>query len=126
MENGRGEYLGQIEPKHGQRLIRLMEGGNKYTAAIVSSTEDTVFVIIREVYQDPSQAGRLSFPSRRLEGVQPYVSDRIFRPGLEYEEALPGEPGYTIIGGGEGELLPEELPEIVNEADNDEADNNEE
>ena len=126
VENGHGGYLGQVVPKHGRRLIKLMEGGNKYTAAILSSTEDKTSVIIREVYQDPSQVGRPSFPPKGVEGLRPYISDRIIRRALEYEEALPGEPGYTIIGGGEGELLPEELPEIVNEADNDEADNNEE
>jgi len=91
VENGRGEYLGQVEPKHGQRLIKLMKGGNKYTAAIISSAEDRVTVIIREAYQDPSQAGQLSFPARGFEHFQPYISDRIFSPELEYEEALPGE-----------------------------------
>ncbi len=118
VENGRGEYLGQVVPKHGQRLIKLMKGGNKYTAAILSSTEDKISVIIREVYQDPSQVGQPSFPPKGVEGFRPYISDRIIRRGLEYEEALPEELGYTIIGGEEGELLPEELPDIDNEADN--------
>lgn len=112
VENSSGQYLGEVEPKHGQRLIRLMKGGNKYSAAIVSSTEDKVTVIIREVYQHPSQAGQLSFPSRGLEGPQPYVGDRILRRELEWEEELVGEPGYTIIGGGgETTLLPEESHE---------------
>ena len=137
VENARGEYLGQVDPKYGQQLIKLMEGGNKYTAAIVGSTEEMVTIIIREVYQDPSQVGRLSFPSKGVEDVRPYVGDRIIRRGLEHEEALPEEPGYTIIGGegeellpeepgytvigGEGEeLLPEESHEIDDEADNEE------
>jgi hypothetical protein len=120
VENGRGEYLGQVNPRYGQQLIKLMEGGNKYTAAIISSTEEMVTVIIREVYQDPSQVGRLSFPSRGGEGLRPYVGDRIIRRELEYEEALPEEPGYTIIGGEERELLPEELHDIDDEADNNE------
>ena len=121
VENGRGEYLGQVEPKHAQRLIRLMEGGNKYTAAIISSTEDAVTVIIREVYQDPSQAGQLSFPTKGVEGIRPDVSDRMLRRGLEYEEELVGEPGYTIVGE-EGEVLLEEFPEIE---DKDEDENEE-
>ncbi len=120
VENGRGEYLGQVVPKHGQRLIKLMEGGNKYTAAILSSMEDKISVIIREVYQDPSQVGRPSFTPKGGEGFRPYISDRIIRRELEYEEALPEEPGYTIIGGEEAELLPEELPDIDDEADNNE------
>ncbi|MBA7505605.1 hypothetical protein ES706_04281 [subsurface metagenome] len=120
VENGRGEYLGQVVPKHGQRLIKLMEGGNKYAAAILSSTEDKVSVIIREVYQHPGQVGRPSFPPKGVEGLRPYISDRIIRRELEYEEALPTEPGYTIIGGEEGELLPEEPPDIDSEADKEE------
>ena len=91
VENARGEYLGQVEPKHGQRLIRLMEGGNRYTAAIVSSAEDRVLVIIREVYQDPSQAGLLSFPPRGGESLHPYLSDKMLRRELEYIETLAEE-----------------------------------
>jgi len=120
VENGRGEYLGQVVPKHGQRLIKLMEGGNEYAAAILSSTEDKISVIIREVYQDPSQVGRPSFPPKGVENLRPYIGDRIIRRELEYEEALPTEPGYTIIGGEEGELLPEEPPDIENEAEKEE------
>ncbi len=112
VENGRGEYLGQVEPKHGQRLIKLMKGGNKYTAAIISLTEDAMSVIIREVYQEPSQAGRLSFPPKGLEALRPYVSDRILRWELEYEEEEVEEPGYTIISEEETELLPQESIEI--------------
>jgi len=120
VENGREEYLGQVEPKHGRRLIKLMEGGNKYSAAIINSTEDKMTIIIKEIYQDPSQAGRLSFPARDLEGPRPYVSDRILRWELEHEEELVEEPGYTIIGGEEIETLPEESLDIDDKADNDE------
>jgi tetratricopeptide (TPR) repeat protein len=123
-ENSRGEYLGQVEPKHGQRLIRLIEGGNKYTAAIISSMEEAVTVIIREVYQDPSQAGQFSFPPKGTEAVRPYVGnrigDRIIRRKLEYEEALPGEAGYAIVGGEDLELLSEESDDIDNEVDSEE------
>ncbi len=123
VENKHGEYLGQVEPKHGQRLIKLMGGGNKYTATIISSTEEAVTVIIREVYQDLSQAGRLSFPPKGSESFRPNVGDRIIRRELESEEALLGEPSYTIIGGEldgeEAELLSEESP------DDDEIDNEE-
>jgi len=124
MENGRGEYLGQVEPKYGQRLIKLMEGGNKYTAAIISSTADAVAVIIREEYQDPFQAGRLSFLPRGSDSFRPYVGDRIIRRELEYEEALPGEPVYTIVGGDISEeekaLLSEESTDVHDEDGNEE------
>ena len=95
VENGRGEYLGQVEPKHGQRLIKLMEGGNRYTAAVVGSEEDRVTVIIREVYRDTRQAGQLSFPSKGVESLRPYLSDKIIRRELEHIEALSEESADT-------------------------------
>ena len=118
VENAQGEYLGQVEPKHEQRLMKLMEGGNKYSAAIISSTEGMVTVIVREVYQDPSQVGKLSFPAKDFKSPRPYISDRIVRRELEEfgeveeeeaveEAAVEEEPGYTIVGGEEVELSPE-------------------
>jgi len=89
VENSRGEYLGQVEPKHGLRLIKLMEGGNRYTAAVISSAEDRMTVIIREVYQDPGQAGQPSFPSRASKSFRPYAAAKA--PGEESEEDAPTE-----------------------------------
>ena len=106
VENRRGEYLGRVEPRHAQRLARLILGGNQYTAAVVSSTVDMMTVIIREIYQDPGQAGRLSFPPKGLEEVRPYVSDKVLK--LDEDEDTDEESGYTIIGGDEIEVLPEE------------------
>jgi tetratricopeptide (TPR) repeat protein len=90
--NARGEYLGQVELRHAQRLIKLMGGGNQYVAAIVSAAEDRVLVIIREVYQDPSQAGVLSFSPRGGESLRPYVSGKMLRRELEHIEAEAEEP----------------------------------
>ena len=119
-ETSRGEYLGQVEPRHGQRLARLMEAGNQYSAAIVSSSERMVTIIIREVYQHPSQVGRLSFPSKGLVGIRSNIGDGAIRRELEYEESLLGEPGYTVVGGDEPELLPEESPDSNNGEGNEE------
>lgn len=126
VENGRGEYLGQVELKHGPRLIKLIERGNQYSGTIVSSTAEAVTVMIREVFQHPSQVGRLSFPPKGSEGFRPYIGDRMIRRELEYEGALSGQPGYTIIGGEEAEILPEEFNE-TDDADetDDEADDEE-
>ena len=116
--NIRDEYLGRIEPKHAQRLIKMMQGGNKYTATIISSTRDEVTVIIREVYQDPSQAGKLSFPPRGTETERPYISDRMLRREIEYEESLTGEPTYQIVGGeDEGEMLTEDSSDLDDDED---------
>lgn len=104
VENDEGEYLGLVEPPHGFRLAKLIEGGNRYTAAIVSISDNNVKVIIREVYQDPSQIGRLSFPVKAMEGFQPHVKDTLLRQETVEEEALE-EAEYAELE--EGELLPE-------------------
>ena len=109
VEDGRRQYLGQAEPKHAQRLIKLIEGGNRYLVTVVSSSEDMMVVIIREVYQHPSQVGQLSFTGRGFEALGPYASDRMFRRQLKHEAA--GEPGSTLVGGDEGEPLPGEPTE---------------
>ncbi len=122
VENSWGEYLGQVETRHGQRLIKLMQGGNKYTAAIINSTDEAVTVIIREVYQHRSQAGQSSFPSRGPDGFRSYAGDRIgdmiIRRTLEYlehEETLPGESGYAIVDGDDMGELSEESDDIDDE-----------
>jgi tetratricopeptide (TPR) repeat protein len=109
--NTRGEYLGLVPSKHGQRLIKLMEGGNKYTAAIVASNEKSISVIVRETYQDPSQIDQVSFPGKRLEEIMPYGNDRVFRSEFEEEEDL-GEAGAFTEEGGEAS---EEMIEDVEE-----------
>jgi hypothetical protein len=104
VENGKGEYLGLVEPPHGFRLARLIEGGNKYTAAIVNIDNITARVIIREVFQHPSQIGRPSFPVKAVEGFQPHVKDTLLRHEAVEEEAL--EEGEEVELE-EGELIPE-------------------
>jgi tetratricopeptide (TPR) repeat protein len=102
VENGRGEYLGQVEPKHGQRLIKLMAAGNRYSAAIVSASEERVMVIIREIFQDPSQAGQLSFPPKGgMEGLRPYLSDKMLRRELEQIETMADDSDDMMESGGD-------------------------
>lgn len=103
VENGRGDYLGKVEPKAAQRLIRLVLGGNKYSAVVVRSAAEGMTVMIRETYQHPKMVGKLSFPPKGMEEFRAYGSDKFTK--LEEEEE---ETGYTIIGGDEVEVLPEE------------------
>jgi len=88
VESVDGEYIGEIEPKLGLRLIKLMEGGNRYTAAIARISEDKGKVMIKEVYQHPSQAGRPSFPARVTDDFRPYVKNTVLRYELEDEEEV--------------------------------------
>ncbi len=113
VENGRGEYLGKVEPKHGLRLVKLMEGGNEYIAGIVSAEEDKVKVVIKEMFQHPSQTGQLSFPVKTTKGSRPYVRDNLLRRGVVEEESWE-EVEYPEREE-EAELLPEGFS-IVEEA----------
>jgi hypothetical protein len=119
VENGRGEYMGKIDPKYAQRLIRLILGGNQYTASVVKSAVDSMTVIVRETYQHPSQAGKLSFPPKGMEEFRPYVGDKLLK--IESEDEEEEDSGYTIIGGDEIEVFPEE-----SEVDDDDADRDDE
>ena len=67
VENKRGEYLGTVSPTHGRRLLRLLSGGNRYSSTVVGTNENYITVMIREIYQHPSQIGKLSFPAKMLE-----------------------------------------------------------
>jgi hypothetical protein len=124
VENDNGEYLGQVGSKIGQRLVKLIGGGNKYTAAVVSASEESVTVIIREVFQSPSQTGKFSFSPRESEGLRPYVAgwlgERIVRRELE-EEKGPDSRGFIIVGGEEAEadqeILVDEPGEDTEEVD---------
>ena len=116
VENRRGVYMGKVEPKYAQRLVRLMLGGNQYTASVVKSTMDMMTIIIRETYQHPGQAGKLSFPPRGMEEFRPYVGDKLLKVEDDEEE---DESGYTIIGGDEIEVLPEESEGVDDDDDSD-------
>lgn len=79
-----GTVIGRLEPKLGQRLAELIQGGNRYVAAIAQSDPRQVRLLIRETYQDPSQRGRISFPGKLGEGAM-YISSLRYE---EYEDAM--------------------------------------
>lgn len=70
IHNLEGVYLGEIEPRIAERIVRLGREGNRYTAAILELEEDTLRVVLRETFQDPSLSDQLSFPSR-VRGAAP-------------------------------------------------------
>ncbi|MBI2907404.1 MAG: tetratricopeptide repeat protein [Chloroflexi bacterium] len=102
VEDEKGQYLGQVEPKLALRLLKLIEGGNEYKAAVASAGLDNLKIIIKEVYQHPSQAGRPSFPTRALEGFRPYTKESLVKYELEEEETATEageETGWEEEGG---------------------------
>ena len=88
-----GGQVGQVEPKVASRLTRLMSGGSRYEATVTSVGERELSIIIREVYQDPSQAGTVSFPSRYRNDRRVYLPSAVMGQGLAEEESESGEPG---------------------------------
>ena len=74
-----GEYLGQVEPKLGQRLVRLMCGGNKYEAAIISVKDQGISIIIRETFRHHSLQNVCSFPSKTKEEHRVYLGESLVR-----------------------------------------------
>ncbi len=80
-----GQVVGQLEPKIAQRVLRLTDMGNRYTAAITSIDETHVRVIIREAYRHPSMGARPSFPTHAPE-IRPYTKDSVFRADLDDDD----------------------------------------
>jgi tetratricopeptide (TPR) repeat protein len=106
-----GEYLGEVEPTQGLRLTKLMRGGNRYDAAILNVEQGKVQVIIKEIYQHPSQVGHPSFPVKATEHLRTRIKESLLRRGIIADEGeLVPESEYLEE---EEELRPEEesLPE---------------
>ena len=102
VENAQGEYLGEVEPKLSMRLIKLIDGVNRYAAAIATLARDNVRIIIKETYQDPSQAGKLSFPATAGESFRPYIKEGLVRTDADDEEESFEEGEDTEDWGGRG------------------------
>jgi hypothetical protein len=104
VENYQGEYLGQMEPKLGIRLVRLIKGGNRYDAAIISINRQEISVIIWETYRHPDLGSVCSLPTRSKEGYKGYWRDALLRYDLggemEEDEEFASEwrEGYTDGG----------------------------
>ena len=88
VEDSQGVYLGEVEARHSPRLIRLMDGGNQYAAAIASINGDQMKLVVRETFQHPDMAGRLSFPPVKTEAPRP-VDIQL----EDDEEAIPLDEG---------------------------------
>src|SRR5581483_6282618 len=104
--NARGETLGQVEPKVAQRLIDLMNGGNKYAAALMSVEEGAPRIIIHEVFQHPSQVGKVSFPTRgdAAAAVRPYTKESLLKYADYDEEDEDAELDHEMMSETDGEV----------------------
>ncbi len=107
-----GEYLGQIEPKLALRLINLMNGGNRYEAAIIAIEGNHVRVMIRETYQHPSQFGKVSFLAREAEsGFRSYIKGSVLHIEYEDEDETYDEGDYgSVVDSDSDEALDDTEP----------------
>lgn len=82
-----GTYVGRVEDQVAARLTRLMQTGNEYQAGVVGVDGNTVRVIIRETFQSPQNAGRVSFPSRVSQDMpRPYLREGLLRRAGDEED----------------------------------------
>ncbi len=93
LETVRGVRVGELEPKLARRLIKLIQGGNRYQAGVTSCENGEVKVIVRETHQDPRFAGKPSFPVKQKREVafRPYARESLLQRdadtfGVEDEE----------------------------------------
>lgn len=95
-----GERFGDVESRLGQRLVKLLDGGNEYVTAISSLHEDGVKLFIRETLQGPSQVGKLSFPPTVSEPVRTNGKQRLGSGDEDDSSALddPDEADDQVAG----------------------------
>ncbi len=84
-----GIRVGVVEPRVAARLLKLIADGNKYAAGVTSLGAQDVRIIIREIYQDPRNYGKVSFPTAaRSTDLRPYTKGTLLREDEDLEEDL--------------------------------------
>jgi tetratricopeptide (TPR) repeat protein len=96
VETARGVSLGQLEPALGRRLIKFIEGGNRYSGAVATCDSHAIRIIVRETHQDPKFLGRPSFPTKKgREEFRPYAKESLLNRSADVEE--PEEDGEEPV-----------------------------
>src|SRR4029450_9571864 len=71
------------------RLLKLIADGNKYAAGVTSLGDKDVRIIIREIFQDPRNYGKVSVPTApKSTDRRPYTKGTLVREEMELEEDL--------------------------------------
>ena len=87
--------IGRVEPRLANRLIKFMQGGNKYAAGIADLNDSEIRLIIRETFQHPSQFGKVSFPTRGAgETIRAYTKESMVRHDVDEEEDFSDDNDY--------------------------------
>ncbi len=87
VETSRGVNLGHLEHALGRRLIKFIEGGNRYSGAVATCDGSAIRIIIRETYQDPKFHGKPSFTIKKgRDEFRPYAKESLLSRGTEADE----------------------------------------
>jgi len=106
-----GPAIGVVEPRVAARLLKLLAEGNKYAAGVTSLGDRDVRIIIRETYQDPSNYGKVSFPTAaKVSDMRPYTKGTLVREEMDLEEDLESDEEDEEIDD-IGRVLPAEVTE---------------
>jgi hypothetical protein len=107
-----GIRIGVVEPRVAARLLKLMADGNKYLAGVTSLGAQDVRIIIREVFQDPRNYGKVSFPTAaKSTDLRPYTKGTLLREDEELEEDLEDDVEDEEITDLESVIPPEDTTE---------------
>jgi tetratricopeptide (TPR) repeat protein len=122
-----GVYVGKVERAVAARLLKLIADGNKYAAGVTSLGDRDVRIIIREVYQDPRNYGKVSFPTAaKASDLRPYTKGTLIREEIDFEEDLEEDEEDEGIEDIERVLPVEETDEEAFESEDGEEVNEEE
>jgi hypothetical protein len=118
-----GVRIGVVEPRVAARLLKLIADGNKYAAGVTSLGDKDVRLIIREIFQDPANYGKVSFPTAaKSTDLRPYTKGTLVREEMELEEDLEDDEEDEEIEDLDRVLPPESTTDEAFEAEEDELD----
>jgi Tetratricopeptide repeat len=118
-----GMRIGVVEPRVAARLLKLIADGNKYAAGVTSLGDKDVRLIIRETFQDPSNYGKVSFPTAaKSTDLRPYTKGTLVREEMELEEDLEDDEEDEEIEDLDRVLPPESTTDEAFEEEPDELD----
>src|SRR4026208_865451 len=122
---GSGMRLGVVDPRVAARLLKLIADGNKYLAGVTSLGAVDVRIIIREVFQDPRNYGKVSFPTAaKSTDLRPYTKGTLLREDEELEEDLEDDVEDEEITDLESVIPPEDTTDEAFEEETDELEEN--
>ena len=118
-----GMRIGIVEPRVAARLLKLLADGNKYAAGVTSLGDKDVRIIIREIYQDPRNYGKVSFPTAaKSTDLRPYTKGTLVREEMDLEDDLEDDEEDEEIEDLDRVLPPESTTDEAFEEELDEAD----